>query len=432
MVSKRALPERKNPLLEPTDSTSREILIERRRLGQTNLSAKPGIVAVANATKPDNLGTFDYAHLRVPLPKDLSGSGIFTLTRSSTFPESYFLMRRSSDGYISATGMFKAAFPWASLHEEESERKYQKTFPSAGQDEVAGSVWIAPEEALALSDEYSMRHWIEALLDPAPIEKGSSKDKANTHIAMPPRFDIESASPVLLPPHTAVRSTRARSTRSASPSKMATPSRKFATPRKSRTTRSGAKPDLTKAEEMLESAKAAVTPSTAMQNIIANGTTLDESAPSSVNGDIKELETTHVETNGEDVKEGTVHIEVHETVERKGNVETTSTNVKIDVPHNHAELPEPEDPAKMIEEAKRMVAEAKALEAGSSSGIAKSSKRRIEDVLDEDELAAESSSTKKAAYTTEQKLTKEKVTRRALVGVGIMAAIGTAFQYFAV
>lgn len=49
---------------------------------------------MASATKSDNMGTFDYAHLRVPLPKDLNGSGIFTLTRASTFPESYFLMVR--------------------------------------------------------------------------------------------------------------------------------------------------------------------------------------------------------------------------------------------------------------------------------------------------------------------------------------------------
>lgn len=55
---------------------------------------KPGVAGVASATKSDNMGTFDYAHLRVPLPKDLSGSGIFTLTRASTFPESYFLMVR--------------------------------------------------------------------------------------------------------------------------------------------------------------------------------------------------------------------------------------------------------------------------------------------------------------------------------------------------
>lgn len=46
--------------------------------------------------------------------------------------------------------MFKAAFPWASLSEEEAERKYQKTFPSAGLEEVAGSVWIAPEEGKSI------------------------------------------------------------------------------------------------------------------------------------------------------------------------------------------------------------------------------------------------------------------------------------------
>ncbi|KAI8942739.1 hypothetical protein NX059_000785 [Plenodomus lindquistii] len=418
MVAKRVLPERRNPLLEPTDSTTTEILVERRRLGQTNLAVKPGIVGITSATKSENLGTFDYAHLRVPLPKDLTGSGIFALIRNSSYPESYFLMRRSVDGYVSATGMFKAAFPWASLREEEAERLYQKSFPSAGPDEVAGSVWIAPEEALALSDEYSMRHWIEALLDPAPIEKGN-KDKHNPAIQMPPKFDVKNATPATLPPYLPsppVRSTRGRSTRSASPSKMATPSRKIATPRKPRTTRNAAK-----LEDPVETA----TPGSALQTHIANGATPSDSAASSVNGDVKESEVKEPE-----VKEGTFRVEISETTETKGNVETTTTNVKLDVPHSHSELPEPEDPMKMIEEAKRMVAEAQLLEAGSSDGAIKVSKRRIEEVVDAAELAEErSSKAAKVAYTTEQKLTKEKVTRRALVGLGVMAAIGTAFGY---
>jgi len=42
--------------------------------------------------------------------------------------------------------MFKAAFPWASLVEEEAERRHQKTLTTAGPEEVAGSVWVAPEE----------------------------------------------------------------------------------------------------------------------------------------------------------------------------------------------------------------------------------------------------------------------------------------------
>lgn len=39
---------------------------------------------------------FDYAHLRVPLPKDLQGSGIFAPSRrNQSYPEAYFLMVRT-------------------------------------------------------------------------------------------------------------------------------------------------------------------------------------------------------------------------------------------------------------------------------------------------------------------------------------------------
>jgi hypothetical protein len=72
----------------PTD----EVLVERRCLGQTELKVKPGQVGTSNATKPENLGMLDYAHLRVPLPKDLSGSGIFMRGPNRKFPEAYFLM----------------------------------------------------------------------------------------------------------------------------------------------------------------------------------------------------------------------------------------------------------------------------------------------------------------------------------------------------
>lgn len=103
---------------------------------------KPGDGALSPNSKS---GIFDYAHLRVPLPNDLEGTGIFQRQRNSRFPESYFLMRRSLDGFVSATGMFKAAYPWASLEEEQGERRHHKKLDGTEQEEVAGNVWITPE-----------------------------------------------------------------------------------------------------------------------------------------------------------------------------------------------------------------------------------------------------------------------------------------------
>lgn len=108
----RRLPEHTNPLMtedrspaceslrdmlafmRPTTNPNApdEILVERRCLGSTELKVKTGQVGTSNATKPENLGTLDYAHLRVPLPKDLTSSGIFQKGRDRKYPESYFLM----------------------------------------------------------------------------------------------------------------------------------------------------------------------------------------------------------------------------------------------------------------------------------------------------------------------------------------------------
>ena len=46
--------------------------------------------------------------------------------------------------------MFKAAFPYATADEELLERQYHKSLPSVKGDEVAGNVWIAPEEGECL------------------------------------------------------------------------------------------------------------------------------------------------------------------------------------------------------------------------------------------------------------------------------------------
>jgi len=268
--------------------------------------------------------------------------------------------------------------------------------------------------ALRLSDEYGMRYWIEALLDPTPIEKNNKGERA-TRITMPPRFDISKASPpISLPsPPTLRASTRARSTRSASPSKSmaATPSRKIATPRKPRSTRAAKAAEVVQTEEIVEATQI-TTASSALQNIIENGTTVSESVASeSVSGEVKEQET--------------VRIEVQETVEQNGEVETKTTNVKIDVPADHLELREPEDATELIRQATAMVEEANKLDGDAAKMT--TSKRKAEELEDEDEVDVRPQRPVKLARTVstvEQKLAKEKVTRRAMVGIGVMAAIG--------
>jgi hypothetical protein len=109
---KRSLPRKRNPLLAPDKTPDRRYpfqrtrynhqlltprlidieLVKKRRLGQTNLAVKPGQVGTSNATKPENLGLFDYAHLRAPLPDNLKGSEIFAPQQHQPHPEAYFLM----------------------------------------------------------------------------------------------------------------------------------------------------------------------------------------------------------------------------------------------------------------------------------------------------------------------------------------------------
>jgi hypothetical protein len=372
--------------------------------------------SAAGEVDPSALGVFDYAHLRAPLPKGIT-SGIF---KSS--PSSYFLMRRSEDGYVSATGMFKATFPYADATEEEVERKYMKSLPTTSPEETAGNVWIPPEQAMALAEEYGIVPWIRALLDPAEISVTNAPDSPPKKISAPPKFDFTGLSqPTLAPPtpSSLPRSTRGR--RSASPSKK----RAIASPRKRSTKGSASQtsstpPEVTPVQEETETdtngAKTEDTTSTAPTEDITMKTT--EKEPEPVFALIKE--------------EPKIHIKVGQEVQFNAGIETTHTAVEVELPVTGGP-PSAEEAALMIEKAKEMVAAAAAESAEnakmdeSSSSETSKGKRKADEIAvdDEDEQPGEPSEEPRSKKVkTEVQLRKERVRNRALVGLSATLAVG--------
>lgn len=427
-VRERPLPDRVNPLMVGPDAPSYEELVDRRRLGQTDLVVKNSQVGTSSATQPENLGKFDYLHLRVNIPETKNG-----IWGNRGSPTSYFLMRRSSDGYISATGMFKSAFPFSAAEDEEAERRYILSLPTTSSDQTAGNVWIPPTRALELAEEYGIIEWIRAMLDNKKIETNQAfRDQLRKPISPPPKFFLPQA---FLAP-TSTRTTRLR--RSASPKKVASPRKTVATPRRGRASKASSMESHTKAankslqQALRQAATVADTDISTPEPSEPRGSESPEKKGTAEEPDSEEKE---AETEQLDA-EATVTVTVDNTVRVKDEVETTDTHIEVAMPAGFPGHPLPEDGAAMIAKAKEMVDAAIAQDtaalkaANVEESLPKRGKRKVEEE-EEDESGEASGSgapvAKKAKI--ERELRKEKVKTRALIGISATLAVGAMIPY---
>jgi len=370
------------------------------------------------------LGAFDYAHLRAPLPKGIV-SGIF---KSS--PPSYFLMRRSHDGYVSATGMFKATFPYAAQEEEETERKYIKSLPSTSHEETAGNVWIPPEQALALAEEYRILPWIRALLDPSDIVATAGADSGPPKkISAPPKFF--SGQPTLAPPTPSTRASRSR--RSVSPAKSVTSKRAVASPRKRRvassqssivtdslptSTGDSVSPTLVNGETPYQS-----------QLSVASGSKVakvEETTEAGLKIESIEKEPTVVLEPVEEEPKIKVHVDQDVKVDTDGE-EVKHTKVELKFPL-FGELPSAEEAAKMVADAKAMVEAAVKADNEAAGASSTKGKRKADGIAQDEEGEGSEEGTVEPPKTkkvkTEAELRKEKIRKRAYFGLTATVAVG--------
>lgn len=260
-----------------------------------------------------------------------------------------------------------------------------------------------------------MYDWVRALLDPADIVQSPSSAKKK--ITPPPKFDLPpTEAPVQLSPV----ASRTRRGRSASPSKRA------ASPRKSRTTRATKDANAaatSAANASLQSALEGSVNGTVEQSVEVDEETKLEDVEGKARTTSKSKKATAV-ADTEDEEEQKFTVDVEQSVDNKGQkTEAKQTTFSVDMPISFLpEAPSAEDTEQMIAKAKEMVQKAANHEAGEEDGTAKSSskaakKRKTDDLSDDEEDEETKTQRTKRAKVLEEKLKRERVRNRALVGV---------------
>lgn len=125
---------------------------------------------------------------------------------------------------------------------------------------------------------------------------------------------------------------------------------------------------------------------------------------------------------------GKAIVEVVSNVEKQGDTETTTTNVKIAMPQDSAAMSLPESPTEMIEKAKQMVEEARKIDGESSLSGSKRKADELDQDSEEDEDNEQPSS--KRAKVLKQDLKVEKVRSRAMLGVAVTMALGLVYTEY--
>jgi len=335
--------------------------------------------------------------------------------------------------------MFKVSFPWAKLAEEMAERDYVRGLSSTGNEEIAGNFWIPETQALEIADDYGIRSWIEALLDPSPV---SSEDAAGKAISPPPMFKFTGGEGPTAVAQSARATTPSATGRGRGRPRASSPSKKDAKSPRKRVTKAQKDADTRSAREASASLQAAL--DTAAEAGESTADTAKTAESPATNGDITNKDSilarvfADEQANNDKPSDDKVTVSVESTVEVNGDIETTHTNVKVQMSADSPELPLPETTEEMIAKAKEMVEEARRLERGSSRPAgSSSSKRKAEQMLDDDDdddedddEPEEGGSSRamtqpaKRQRLLEQEVRKQKVRSRALLGVAATLAVG--------